>query len=238
MTYKAFRRSIANYAGPVRITNASESNIDKIQRAQNEVLRTITGSHKMSSIDHLHSETQMLLVRDYLNLFSAQSLVHCLDTENVCYHITTMDHPLREMKETVFTRHNQTVVPLLANTKKASLQAIHTSFVNTAIENMTNNRVLNFRPPPINGEETLLLRRQRTTLSQLRSGHCKLLNSYKKRLKQSDFSRRPDCGMDPQDIPHLFDCVAHHNDLSPVNLWDKPIEPIQELSFLDPGNLK
>ena len=27
---------------------------------------------------------------------------------------------------------------------------------------------------------------QRTTLSQLRSGHCKLLNSYKKQLKQSD----------------------------------------------------
>ena len=88
-----------------------------------------------------------------------------------------------------------------------------------------------------NDEETLLQRRQRTTLSQLRSGHCKLLNSYKKRLKQSDSSRCPDCGMDPQDVPHLFDCVAHPNDLSPVNLWDKPIETIRELSFLDPCNL-
>ena len=43
--------------------------------------------------------------------------------------------------------------------------------------------------------------------------------------------------MDPQDVPHLFDCVAHPNDLSPVNLWDKPIETIRELSFRDPGNL-
>ena len=93
------------------------------------------------------------------------------------------------------------------------------------------------RPPSINDEETLLQRRQRTTLSQLCSGHCKLLNSYKNRLKQSDSSRCPDCGMDPQDVPHLFDCVAHPNDLSPVNLWDKPIETIRELSFLDPGNL-
>ena len=41
-----------------------------------------------------------------------------------------------------------------------------------------------------------------------------------------------------QDVPHLFDCVAHPNDLSPVNLWDKPIETIRELSFLDPGNLR
>ena len=42
----------------LRITHASESNIGKIQRAQNEALRIITGSHKMSSIDHLHSETK------------------------------------------------------------------------------------------------------------------------------------------------------------------------------------
>ena len=82
----------------------------------------------------------------------------------------------------------------------------------------TANRVLNIRPPSINDEGDPFTR-QRTTLSQLRSGHCKLLNSYKKRLKQIDSSRCPDCGMDPRDVPHLFDCVAHPNDLSPVNLW-------------------
>ena len=48
MTYKALKRSIAYYAAPVWHTNASESNIGKIQRAQNEALRIITGSHKMS----------------------------------------------------------------------------------------------------------------------------------------------------------------------------------------------
>ena len=137
----------------------------------------------MSGINHLHSDTIMLVVKDHLNLFSAQYLVHCLDTENVCHHITTMDHPPREMKETLFTMHNQTMVLFLANTKKASLQAVHTSFVNTAIDNMTDNRVLNYRPPPINDEETYLTRRQRATLPQLRSGHCKLLNSNNKRSR-------------------------------------------------------
>ena len=135
-------------------------------------------------------------VKDHLNLLSAQYLVHCLDTENVCHHITKMDHPPREMKETLFIRHNQTVVPLLANMKKASLHAVHTSFVNTALD----NRVLNYRPPPINDEETYLTRRQWAVLSQLRSGHCKHLNSYKKRLKQTDSSSCPDCGMDLQDM--------------------------------------
>ena len=237
MTYKALGRSIANYAAPVWSINASETNIGKIQRAQNEALRIITGSHKMSSIDHIHSETKMLRVEDHLNLLSVQYLVQCLDTENVCHHITKMDLPPREMKETIFTRHYQTVLPLLVNNRKDTLQALHTSFVNTSIGNMKDNRVLNSRPPSINDEETLLQRRQRTTLSQLRSGHCKLLNSYKKRLKQSDSSRCPDCGMDPQDVPHLFDCIAHPNDLSPVNLWDKPIDTIRELSFLDPDNM-
>ena len=35
----------------------------------------------MSSIDHLHSETKMLLVKGHPNLLSVQSLVHCLDTD-------------------------------------------------------------------------------------------------------------------------------------------------------------
>ena len=187
----------------------------------------------MSSIDHIHSETKMLQVDDYMNLLSAQYLVQCLDTENVCHHITKMDLPPREMKETIFTRH-QTVLLLLENNRK---DTPGTSHLNTAIGNMKDNRVLNIRPPSINDEETLLQRRQRTTLSHLRSGHCKLLNSYKKRLKQSDSSRCPDCGIEPHDVPHLFDCMAHPYDLSPVNLWDKPIETIRELSFLDPGNL-
>ena len=74
MTYKALGRPIVNYAAPIRSTNASESNIGKIQCAQNEAFRIITCSHKMSSIDHLHSETKMLHVEDHLNLLSAQYL--------------------------------------------------------------------------------------------------------------------------------------------------------------------
>ena len=60
MTYKALGRLIANYAAPVWSINASETKFGKIQRAQNEALRIIIGSHKMSSINHIHSETKML----------------------------------------------------------------------------------------------------------------------------------------------------------------------------------
>ena len=175
MTYKASRRSIANYSAPVWSTNASESNIGKIQRAQNETLRIIRGSHKMSSIDHQHTKTEMLQVEDHLNLISAQYLVYCMDKENVCHHITNMDHPPREMKETIFTRHNQTVLN--------PYQALHTTFVNTVIDNiMKDNRVLNNQLLPINDEETLLSRRQRATITAP-FRHCKRLKSYSKTIE-------------------------------------------------------
>ena len=72
---------------------------------------------------------------------------------------------------------------------------------------------------------------------RLRSGHCKLLNSYKKKLKQADSSSCPGCGMDPQDVPQLFNCTAHPTALTPEHLWDRPVKTIRELSFLDPENV-
>ena len=53
LTYKVLRRSIGNYIAPVWNTNASDTSIDNIQRTQN-------GANKMSSIEHLNSETKML----------------------------------------------------------------------------------------------------------------------------------------------------------------------------------
>ena len=149
----------------------------------------------------------MLQVEDNLNLLSVQYLVQCLHTENMCHHITRMDPPPREIKETIFTRHNQTVLPLLANNRKGTLQALHTPFVNTAIDNMKDNRVLNNRPPPINDEETLLSRRQRTTLSHI---------FQQKTIEAKWFFKLSRLWKDPQDVPHLFYCTAHPNDLSPV----------------------
>ena len=98
MTYKAVGRSIADYAAPVW-SNASNTRMEKIQVAQNEALRISTGAHKMSSIDHLHCEAQMLKVTEHSDLLSAQYLVKCLDHENVCHNIyitSTYDeaHPL------------------------------------------------------------------------------------------------------------------------------------------------
>ena len=78
---------------------------------------------------------------------------HCLDTDNFSHHITMMDH-----KRDNLHQYTQTVLPLLANNKKYTRQAIHTSFANRTIDNMTDNRVLNNRPSPINDKEAHLSR--------------------------------------------------------------------------------
>ena len=115
MTYKALGRSTANYTVPVWSTNASESNIGKIQCGQHEALRIVRGSHKISSIDLLHRHTDMPQVEDHLTLFLRNIGAHWLDTGNAFHHITMMEHPPRGKKQTLFTRHSYTVVPVPCN---------------------------------------------------------------------------------------------------------------------------
>ena len=235
MTYKTIGRSVANYGVPVWSTNASVTSTGKIQTAQNEALRIATGSHKMSSIDHLHNETEMLTVKQHSDLLSAQYLVQCLDPDYVCRNITTMDDPPRQMKHTLHTRHYPTAQPMMAATKKETLQAVHTEAVTRAINSQQPNRVLHNRPPPISSEEDTLRRPQRTTLSQLRSGHCRLLNSDQNRLKATVVYAQI-LESTPTTF-HICSTAQLTPTLSTVNLWDKPVDSIRELSFLDPRNL-
>ena len=62
------------------------------------------------------------------------------------------------------------------NGRKSTLQAIHTDAVNQAVNSQERkNELLDDCPPPINTSEKDLTRKERTTLAQLRSGHCRLL---------------------------------------------------------------
>ena len=191
----------------------------------------------MSSIDHLHCETQMLKVTEHSDLLSAQYLVKCLDHENVCHNITTLDQPPCMMKHTLYSKHHTTIAPLLADTTKESLKAVHTAAVSKSRRKQTVNRVLRDRPPDISGTEISLRRPQRTTLSQLRSGHCHLLNSYKHRIGREDDPQCKDCGFNNQDVNHLFDCPAHPTVMSPTKLWSLPADTIGEFAYRDPERL-
>ena len=129
---------------------------------------------------------------------------------------------------------HSTVLPRLGSSRMESQQNLHTHAVGSAIQLQGNNRILKKRPPPISDEEQRLNRRQRCTLSQLRSGHCHLLQDYKHRVLGE-----PICtgyGASPQDVRHLFACTTHPTDLSPENLWQNPVGSIRVFSDLDNGN--
>ena len=119
---------------PVWSTNLRDTNCRNIQYTQNEVLRISTGCHKMSSVDHLHAEKNILTVREHSDLLPAQYLARRLEPENVNNSIITRDPPKRQMKETPCTRHRTTVEQMMiAKNRKVTLQAIHTVAVIQAV---------------------------------------------------------------------------------------------------------
>ena len=150
MTYKSVGRSIINYAAPVWSTNLRDTKYRNIQYTQHKALRISTGCHKMSSVDHLHAEANLLTVREHSEL-SAQYLARCLEPENVNISITPRDTPKRRLKGTLFTRHCSTVEPMMiAKDRRAKLQAIHTKAFNKAKTSQRGNVVLDDNPPLIN----------------------------------------------------------------------------------------
>ena len=193
----------------------------------------------MSSVDHLHIEAKMLKVREHSELLSAQYLARCLEPGNVCHSITTREIPKRQMKDTLFPRHRNTVESmLLADNRKATLQAIHTDAVNKAVNDQKKNIVLDDLPHPINESEKDLTMKERATLAQLTSGYCKLLGSYKSRIKKgTSLNVGADCGKRPHDVKHLFACPAHPTTLIPSDLWSKPMDSIREFIYLEAGDL-
>ena len=189
----------------------------------------------MSSIDHLHTEAEMLKVKEHSELRSAQYLARCLEPGNVCHPITTRATSERQMKETLYTRHRNTVEKMMVNNnRKATLQALHTAAVVKAIQCHERNGVLDGRPPSITNSEKELTRKERSTLAQLRSEYCRLLGSYNSRIKKdASLDVCADCGTTPHDVKHLFVYPAHPTTLIPLDLWSRPTDAVLELSYVE-----
>ena len=140
-----------------------------------------TYTTQTTETSNIHVEAIMLKVREHSELPSAQYLARCLEPGNVCHSITTRETHKRRMKETLFTRHRNTVQPMmLADNRKATLQAIHIDTVNKAVKDQKQN--IEKESQSTTQKNSDLTRKERATLAQLRSGYCKLLCSYKSRI--------------------------------------------------------
>lgn len=229
-TFKAIGRSILNYAAPVWSSQLSDTSWGKLQVTQNVALRVATGCHLMASQSHIHEETSVIPVKQHNELLSKQYLLRCHLKDHPCHAIVNETLSPRSIKKSlvkVFTNDIAHKLPpdgLDEESYKKGIKELHTEAVHKAVSGYPVNMVLNSRPPRIHSSELHLPRSTRTTLSQLRSGRCRLLNSYMSRLDSSITNTCPDCGNQPHDTNHLFDCPANLTRLNVESLWTKPKE--------------
>ena len=204
------------------------STTTRLQSIQNSAMRLVSGSHKMASENHLHSETKMLPVRDHLSMLSAQYLASASRPDHPAHEPVSRPARRRDKKKTLQSRFKDVVAPHLVNnnlphgTYPLVKQSIHTKFVSEAISAQGNHPLLNQPAPSVNNSEQSLPRHYRSTLSQLRSGHCSNLANYQHRVGRSASPTCPLCGNGDQTVSHLFNCPASRTDLIVKDLWLRP----------------
>ena len=230
LTYQSLIKPIITYAAPIWHPHSSPTNLKSLQIIQNKALRAITGSLMMSDISHLHSEVQILPIRSHLDLLCAQFLASALHPDHPSYPCVSL-HPgprhgsrIKTLQSTYGEKLSswtaEGVVPL--EDRREVLRHLHTDAVASHLRESPPNRVLGAPPPDIDSSERSLPRHHRTTLAQLRSGHCSRLRSYQHRIGISDAAACPECDSSPHTVHHLFDCPAHPTTLTPLDLWRRP----------------
>jgi len=236
-TYKAVGRSVINYAAPIWTTQLSDTQWNKIQIKQNNALRLATGCHLMTSPDHLHDETGMLYARQHNLLLTQQFVLLCHKPDHPLNRIITAPLPHRAIRQDC-RRQIEPIADLIPNdwgdpnALKTALNILHQRIVSTSLSHMSNNRVLNCRPPPIDNSEKSLPRETRTTLAQLRSGWSVTLMSYNARINIGTSDACPVCQNSPHDTPHLFNCPSNPTNLTVIDLWSRPIEAAHFLQLV------
>ena len=116
---------------------------------------------------------------------------------------------------------------------RSTLKSIHTDAIANSIKKLTVvNSVLGAVPPPVSDSEKRLTRLQRTTLAQLRSGSCRMLNDYKVTLGHIRSALCPECLFQRHTSRHLFQCDAAPTTLTPRDLWVNPATVVNFLSTL------
>ena len=161
-------------------------------------------------------------------MLSCQFLASCLHPSHPSPEVVNQPQGARNMKQTLQSKHGDAVSRFVndgaineADYKKI-LGEIHTESVKKTISKLAPNPLLGAPPPPISPSEATLTRKQRSTLAQLRSGQCHMLNDYKVLTGRSHSALCPECLFRRHSVPHLFDCDAKPTNLTLRDLWINP----------------
>ena len=142
------------------------------------------------------------------------------------------------MKQTIFhntnytTNRDSTPDTTTLQTVKNNTKLIHTEIVQSYLQTRTNNKVINDTLPKINVQEQTLPRYKRRTLAQLRANKCPLLIEYLHKISPDTQSTPmcPLCNAQTHNTNHLFTCQHIHTTLTPISLWEDPVETAGLLS--------
>jgi hypothetical protein len=230
-TYKAGGKPIADYAAPIWAPFISAKRWEEIQVPQNAALRIATGNARMAPIEHLHQECKILPVKPHVELLCKQYQLRCHLPSHPSHGFTRREPPPRKLRTGCekFDPEIAQVLPaagldLDPEGYRAGLATLHRQAVDDAVRGYKPNVVLGGYPPPISDSEKSLSREARCVLSQMRSGWCMRLNSYRHRIDPGIPDCCPNCGIGPDDVSHVFNCAARSaGDLHERDLWDDPV---------------
>jgi hypothetical protein len=237
MTYKASVSSVFNFGAGIYYPNCKPTNVACFQVLQNAALRLATGCHKAATVAHLHAEAKMLPVAKHLLMLCRQFLVSCMCPGHPSHAVVQIPPGPRKnakgcpLKETLSSRFGDALAPHLHGgivpgpLYNKVKEEIYTKAVKDYLASAPPNKVLDVKPPTyIHPSEQTLPRAVQTTLSQLRSGSCSALQSYKHYIKQTNDDIGPCRKNASHTTAHLFSCASHPTTLTFLDLWRKPVE--------------
>ena len=211
---------------------------------QNAALRTATGWTQDTNIQHLHDETLILPIHEYLQLHASQYKQKTQHPSHPLHKHTTYFNPPRQ-KNTLFNnglyQTNITTDPHTVTTTniKTNKRHIHTSIVSMHLATRGINKILRTPPTHNISSEERLPGLTRLTLAQLGTNKSPCLKSY---LHKVDTKSHPSplfplCNTHTHDTRHLFSCTHIAPHCHPWICWQTPLEwwscwPDGEISWL------
>ena len=187
-----------------------------------------------AAVGFLTGESSILPLKQHLKLHASQLNQKSKSTTHPLHSLQNPKKCKKLRKKTIFNDKTGLVDPKLALTVnehdsiKGNMKTIHTTIVFDYLTHRNNNKVINIIPPEINLSEKTLPRKVRRTLAQLRTGKSPFLNNYKYDRKMDPKNNITSncqlCQLSEHNVHHLFTCPKLPTTLTPLDLWNNPVE--------------
>ena len=242
--YKQSIRPTLAYASPAWHSNLADTHKKRMQTAQNQALRLITGCTRSTPIPHLHHETKILILDDHMKIqdthFIAAAAAH---PQHPCQHLLNRPLTHRNLKRTPGHTYTDTLHQLPHTPPNKSLyKHIHDTIATQSIRNLPPNSILNSQPPPINENEASLPRQTRVSLARFRCGHHTKLRAYQHRLDPNTDASCQLCvtAATEHTTQHIFTCPhldGLRQDSGVTGVRDLWLNPLAASRFLGTAGL-